>query len=246
MCSLQRVTAYCGDPLREQRRRDRRRGRRSPPPPRCVPRLVAMRGGSTACTAVSRRNVTPCASCQPARQGGNRVAALDAELVRAVQHRRRTRRRPSIGKRWPALAAVSSAQPSPISRRHEGLQHGPRLRPPRHHGEAAMQDRDAGRPARPRARRRASAWRAARSRRAAWPVTVTKPKLRIEAPFACASRSMTTTRLSAPRGRQRMRQAADAGADDGYVDRPGGSGMREGQRRRQACARISRRRVSSV
>ena len=28
-----------------------------------------------------------------------------------------------------------------------------------------------------------------------WPVTVTKPKLRIEAPFACASRSMTMTRF---------------------------------------------------
>ena len=28
-----------------------------------------------------------------------------------------------------------------------------------------------------------------------WPVIVMKPKLRIEAPFACASRSMTTTLL---------------------------------------------------
>lgn len=39
-------------------------------------------------------------------------------------------------------------------------------------------------------------WRRARRQTVpcSWPVTVTKPKLRIEAPLACASRSITSTR----------------------------------------------------
>jgi hypothetical protein len=62
--------------------------------------------------------------------------------------------------------------------------------------------------------------RARRARRqpspGACPVTVTKPKLRMEAPTACASRSMTRVRSPA-RGDQGMRKAEDARADNGAV-----------------------------
>ena len=66
---------------------------------------------------------------------------------------------------------------------------------------------------------------------ACWPVTVTKPKLRIEAPLACASRSMTTTAQAAARRGQGMGEPDDAGADDGEVE----AGLRH--RLRQACVR---------
>ena len=72
MCSLQRVSAVGGDPLGKERQRDRRRGRRSRAPPRCVPRLVSIVGGATACTAVSRRNVDAVRLFQPARERGDR------------------------------------------------------------------------------------------------------------------------------------------------------------------------------
>ena len=53
---------------------------------------------------------------------------------------------------------------------------------------------------------------------ACWPVTVMKPKFRIEAPLACASRSTTDHALAEPRGGQRMGQAANAGADHRDVE----------------------------
>ena len=54
--------------------------------------------------------------------------------------------------------------------------------------------------------------------RACWPVTVTKPKLRIEAPLACGVAVDHDHALAAPRRGQRMGQAQDAGADDGEVE----------------------------
>ena len=132
---------------------------------------------------------------QPAGERGIAVAALDPQLVRAVQHRRRRRRR-QHRKAPPASARVSSGSPRPSGRR--SLQHRQRLGPA---GDQARPRCWTGcrPPARPRPRRRGSAWRARQHSPRSWPVTVTKPKLRIEAPLACASRSITTTRLPASR-----------------------------------------------
>ena len=99
----------------------------------------------------------------------------------------------------------------------ERLEHGHASGRRADHGEPAMLD---GIPAAGATSSQTSRERIARRQHSprCWPVTVTKPKLRIEAPFACASRSITTTLQAAPRGRQRMRQPADARADDGEVE----------------------------
>ena len=154
--------------------------------------------------ASARRKVTPCASASQRGQRRNRVAQFDPQLVRAPQHRRADRRRASIGQR--AAGARWREQLAAVA--HLGAQecledgHAPPAAAPPRPGRDAR--RGCRRPAPSRPRRRASAWRRCQHWPCCWPVTVTKPKLRIEAPFACASRSITTTRLPEPRRRQRM------------------------------------------
>ena len=74
--------------------------------------------------------------------------------------------------------------------RGERFQHCGGFRPAREHGQAALQHGD------PRSRREVVPHVAGPQRAAphSCPVTVTKPKLRIEAPTLRASRSTTTTR----------------------------------------------------
>ena len=140
--------------------------------------------------------------------------ATPPQIVRARQHDLQM-----VGPQHRETAAASaglrSSQPSPISvaRNASSTARLPALRRDR---QSEMLDPDAAAEA-----TSAQTCRDRIARCQHWPcccpVTVIKPKLRIEAPFALASRSMTTTR-SPGACRKRVGETADAAPDNGQIE----------------------------
>ena len=185
-----------GDPLGEQGQEVVARQTTTALPPRYVPRLVTIAGGAHGPhqrlaqerDAVRLRPASARARGWPSRLSTRSSCGLHSAAAKLglAQHREPLGRlRPA---QQPAVSPISVARNASSTARASGRRAATR--------EAAMHDRRC-RP-RPATSAQTSRERMARSQHLprCCPVTVTKPKLRIEAPLACASRSMTTTRLA--------------------------------------------------
>ena len=156
---------------------------------------VSTRAAPTAWTATSRRKVTPCALRQPGRQPRDGVARFDPQFVRAPERAGAGSRAAAREARARLGRGSSTRSRRPSRSRRKASSTGTRLGPARQQqrGRACS----IGMPACGATSAQTSRERMARRQLAprSCPVTVTKPKLRTEAPLACASRSITTTRL---------------------------------------------------
>ncbi len=159
------------------------------------PRDVSIRGGATEYTAVSVRKVTSWAASSQAASFGTAVrdsTRSSCGLTRAPSASS------AASSPWRSLNAAASShwQPSPISvaRKAWATSTASERRRVTTRPRCSTAIPASGATVAQTSRvRRARAQLSPRS----WPVTVMKPKLRIEAPLARGSRSMTTTRLPA-------------------------------------------------
>ncbi len=129
---------------------------------------------------------------QPRGEAGNGQAGFDAHIGMAAQRAETSPARSSDG--GSKLRALQPVAVRAHLRGAEGIERHHRLRPPRVISSPSCSMAISAAPAISR-RAAAPAPGEAPDPPALCPVTVTKPKLRTDAPLACASRSITSTRL---------------------------------------------------